>query len=138
RNEKTERPHIAYKIEEGSAVHKFILPISGAILFNGLIEEVEKRKTIDFLDFKRAAIIEKFQRSAKEKNREITFSTSVAFNKVLKINNTTQYFNIAPDWISTELYLYGEIYQEGGISPNIHILTKEYGKLVIAATRQQL
>lgn len=138
RNEKTERPHISYAIEEGSAKHKFILPITGVILFNGLIGEVSHRKSIEFLDFKRAEIIEKFQRLATEKDFEITFNTSSNDSKELKINKNTNFFNIAPSYINTELVLYGEVYQEGGISPNLHILTKEYGKLTISATKEQI
>ena len=138
RNDKTERPLISYKIEEGSAKHKFFLSISGVILFNGLIGEVSNRKAIDFLDYKRAEIIEKFQLKAREKDLEITFSSSVSDTKILAINKNTNYFNVAPGWINTEFTLYGEVYQEGGINPNFHIITKEFGRLTIAATKEQI
>ena len=138
RNEKGNRPHISYKIEEGSALHKFILPITGVILFNGLIGEVALRKSIEFLDYKRAEIIEKFQRIAREKDLEITFNTSSSDSKELKITKETNYFNVVPGWINTEFILYGEVYQEGGITPNFHITTKEFGKLTVAATKDQI
>jgi lipopolysaccharide export LptBFGC system permease protein LptF len=38
----------------------------------------------------------------------------------------------------SEFYLYGEIYQEGGKNPNLYINTKEYGNLVISATKKQI
>jgi hypothetical protein len=138
RSEKTERPLIAYKIEEGSAKHKFFLPITGVILFNGLIGEINHRKNIDFLDYKRAEIIANFQKTAKEKDLQITFSSSVSDNKILKINRETNFYNVSADWINTELSLYGEIYEEGGMNPNLHISTKEYGKLTVSATKEQL
>jgi hypothetical protein len=138
RNEKNDRPHISYTIEEGSALHKFILPITGVIIFNSLIGEVAHRKSIEFLDYKRAEIIEKFQRIAREKNVEITFSTSSSDSKELKITKETNYFNVAPSFINTEFILYGEVYQEGGITPNFHIITKEFGKLTVAATKEQI
>ena len=72
------------------------------LLFNGLIGEVSHRKSIEFLDFKRAKIIEKFQRLATEKDFEITFNTSSNDSKELKINKNTNYFNIAPSFINTE------------------------------------
>ena len=50
RSDKSDRPLISYKIEEGSAKHKFFLPITGVILFNGLIGEITNRKNIHFLD----------------------------------------------------------------------------------------
>ena len=138
RNEKSKRPLISYRIEEGSAKHLFFLPITAALSFNGMIGEISSRNSIDFLDYKRAEIIEKFQKKAIAKNWEITITTSSSDKKILKINSATNYFNVAPDFIETEFYLYGEIYQEGGISPNLHITTKEYGKLTIAATKNQL
>jgi hypothetical protein len=138
RSEKSERPHISYRIEDGSALHKFILPLTGVLFFNGLIGEVENRKGIDFLDFKRAEIIEKFQRIAKQKDLEITFSTSSSNSKVLKITKETNYFNVAPNFINSEFTLYGEVYQEGGMTPNFHINTKEFGKLTVSATKEQI
>lgn len=138
RGEKSDRPHISYKIEEGSAKHKFFLPISAVLLFNGLVGEISNRGTIDFLDFKRAEIIEKFQKKAKEKSIEITFSNSSSDAKTLKINKDTKFFNVAADFIETEFTLYGKINEEGGNNPNFHILTKEYGRLTISASEEQL
>jgi hypothetical protein len=138
RNEKTERPHIAYQLGEGSAKHLFYLPITGVILFNGLIGEISTRQSTDFLDYKRAEIIEKFQRKSKEKSLEITFSNSLKDKKELKITKNTNFYKPQSDWINTEFYLYGEIYQEGGMTPNLHVVTKEYGKLTVSASKEQL
>jgi hypothetical protein len=138
RTDKTERPHISYKIEEGSVKHFFHLPISAVLLFNGLSGEIATRGTIDFLDFKRAEIIEKFQRKAMEKNYEITFTNSLSEAKTLIINKDTKYFSVAANFIETELILYGKIDAEGGVDPNFHIETKEYGRLTVSATVDQL
>lgn len=138
RGEKAERPHISYKIEEGSARNLFYLPISGVLLFNGLSELIANRGNIDFLDSKRAEIIDKFQRKAKERNLEISFYSSSDAKPLLKINQETQFFKIAATYIETEFVLYGKVNEEGGTNPNFHLLTKEYGKLVISATENQL
>jgi hypothetical protein len=138
RTEKAERPHISYKIEEGSAKHLFHLPISAILLFNGLTDEISTRGTIDFLDFKRAEIIEKFQRKAIEKNYEIIFTNSLSKAKTLVINKDTKYYSVAANYIETELILYGKIDAEGGVNPNFHIETKEYGRLTVSATIEQL
>jgi hypothetical protein len=135
---KAERPHISYKIEEGSARHLFYLPISGVLLFNGLAGEITKRGNIDFLDHKQAAIIDKFQRKAAEKDYEISFVSSTVEEPILKINKTTDFFQVAATYIETEFVLYGKINEEGGNNPNFHLVTKEYGKLVVSATEQQL
>lgn len=138
RGEKAERPHISYKIEEGSARNLFYLPISGVLLFTGLTSEINNRGNIDFLDNRRADIIDKFQRKAKEKNVEISFLSSSSAEAILKINNETNFFKVAASFIETEFVLYGKVNEEGGNNPNFHLLTKEYGKLVISATEQQL
>ncbi len=138
RSEKRDRPLISYKIEAGSAKHLFFLPVTGVLIFNSLIGEITHRKAIDFLDYRRAEIIEKFQIRANENDYEISFSTSANDSKVLVINKDTNYYNVSPDWIFTDFILYGEVYQEGGIKPNFHIITKEYGKLTITATKEQI
>ena len=138
RGEKVERPHISYKIEDGSARNLFYLPISAVLLFNGLTKEINNRGNLDFLDNKRAEIIDKFQRKAKEKNFEISFLSSSNIEPILKINKETNFFKIAATFIETEFVLYGKVNEEGGNNPNFHLLTKEYGKLVISATEQQL
>lgn len=138
KSEKAERPHISYKLEEGSARNLFYLPISAVLLFNGLSGEIKNRGNIDFLDYKRAEIIDKFQRKAKERNLEISFFSSSDPNPILKINQNTQFFKIAATHIETEFILYGKINEEGGVNPNFHLLTKEYGKLIISATEKQL
>lgn len=138
RGEKAERPHISYKIDEGSARNIFYLPISGVLLFIGLSTEIKTRGNIDFLDNKRAEIIDKFQRRAAEKNLEISFFSSSAIEPILNINKETSYFKIAATYIETEFVLYGKINEEGGNNPNFHLLTKEYGKLIISASEQQL
>lgn len=138
RGEKAERPHISYKIEEGSTRNLFYLPISGVLLFNGLSNEINNRGNIDFLDIKRAEIIDKFQRRAAEEDFEISFFSSSTKEPILKINKDTSYFKIAATYIETEFVLYGKVNEEGGSNPNFHLLTKEYGKLVISASEQQL
>ena len=138
KSEKAERPHISYKLEEGSARNLFYLPISGVLLFNALSGEIKNRGNIDFLDNKRAFIIDKFQRKAKEKNIEISFYSSSSASPILTINKETQFFKVAATFIETEFTLYGKINEEGGNNPNFHLLTKEYGKLIISASEQQL
>lgn len=138
KGEKAERPHISYKIEEGSARNLFYLPISGVLLFSGLTSEIKNRGNIDFLDNKRAEIISKYQRKAAENNLEISFFSSSTKEPILKINKDTQYFKVAAAFLETEFVLYGKINEEGGNNPNFHLVTKEYGKLVVGATEQQL
>lgn len=138
REEKKLRPQISYDIEAGSAKHKFFLPISAIILFNGLTSEIHKRNSLDFLDFKRQEIIDKFQKRAMKEGYTIEFNNSLSENPSLVINSKTNYEMISPQYYESEFYLYGEIYQEGGKNPNIHISTSKYGNLTISVTKEQI
>nr|WP_245243719.1 hypothetical protein [Mariniflexile gromovii] len=138
RKEKQNRPHISYDIQEGSAKHKFFLPITAVILFNGLTSEIKNRNNLDFLDYKRQSIIDKFQKKAVKEGYVIEFNNSISKDSSLIIDYTTNFEMIAPTFYESEFYLYGEIYQEGGKSPNLHISTKKYGNLTISATKEQI
>lgn len=138
RKEKHNRPHISYTIEDGSAKHKFFLPVTAVILFNGLTSEIKNRNNIDFLDHKRQAIIDKFQKRAVKERYKIEFNNSISNKPALIIDDATNYEMIAPTYFESEFYLYGEIYQEGGKNPNLHISTKKYGNITVAATKEQI
>lgn len=138
RKEKQNRPHISYDIEEGSAKHKFFLPITAVILFNGLTSEIRGRNNLDFLDYKRQFIVDKFQKKAVKKGYIIEFNNSVSKESSLVIDYNTNFEMIAPNFHESEFYLYGEIYQEGGKTPNLHITTNKYGNLTISATKEQI
>jgi hypothetical protein len=56
----------------------------------------------------------------------------------LVIDKTTNFEMITPKFYESEFYLYGEIYQEGGINPNLHIKTKKYGNLKVTASKEQI
>lgn len=138
RKEKQNRPHISYDIEEGSAKHKFFLPITAVILFNGLTTEIRSRNNLDFLDYKRQSIIDKFQKKAFKQGYIIEFNNSISEDSSLIIDYSTNFEMIAPTFHESEFYIYGEIYQEGGKNPNLHVSTKEYGNLTISATKEQI
>lgn len=138
RKEKQNRPHISYEIEEGSVRHKFFLPITAVILFNGLTSEINNRNNLDFLDYKRQSIIDKFQKRAVREGYAIEFNNSISKESSLVIDYSTNFEMIAPTFYESEFYLYGEIYQEGGKTPNLHISTKKYGNLTISATKEQI
>ncbi len=124
RKEKRNRPHISYDIEEGSAKHKFFLPITAVILFNGLTSEINNRNNLDFLDYKRQYRIE--------------FNNSMSNSPTLIIDESTNFEMIAPTYFESEFYLYGEIYQEGGKNPNLHISTNKHGNITVSATKEQI
>jgi hypothetical protein len=140
KTEKDERPKVAYEVKEGSVKNIFFLPVAKAIMFSALITEVGNRGNIELLESKAAAIIDKWQRRSYNSGREYTISSSISEgNSLLKINADSQFIAPQSDWVNTSLYLYGKIYEEGGLRKvNLHILTDRYGKLTVNATEEQL
>lgn len=138
KQEKKERPHISYDLKEGSAKHRFFLPISAVILFNGLTNEIRQRNSLDFLDYKRQSIIDKFQKKALKEGVFIEFNNSISNETSLNINPSTTFEIVASPFYESEFYLYGEIYQEGGKNPNIHITSPKHGNLTVSATKEQI
>ena len=137
--EKNDRPLVSYKIVEGSVIHKFILPVTFVIIFNSLTNTIKDEDSINFLEPKQSKSIEYFQNKAIEKDWRFSFPTSLDSHNNLVIDKKTKYFRNSPKWVDTELYLYGDIFDVGGLNkPNIHISTKEYGSLIIETTKNKL
>lgn len=140
KTEKDERPKVAYEVKEGSVKNIFFLPAAKVIMFGALISEVGNRGNIELLEPKAAAVIDKWQRRSYSSGREYSISSSISNdNSLLTINSKSQFIAPQSDWVNTSLYLYGKIYEEGGLSKvNLHILTDRYGKLTVNATEEQL
>jgi|CXWL01.1.fsa_nt_gi hypothetical protein len=138
--EKDERPKVSYEVKEGSVNNIFHILAAKAIMFNALMAEIGTRGNLDLLDSKAASIIDKWQRRAYDSNRQYSISSSVSPTKpVLTISKGTQFIAPKSNWVNTSLYLYGRIYEEGGLNRvNLHILTDRYGKLPVKATEEQL
>ena len=110
RKDKQSRPHISYDLKKGSVKHKFFLPITAVILFKGLTSEIKSRNNLDFLDYKRQFIIDKFQKKSINEGYIIELKNSISEESTLTINDSTHFEMIKPTFYDSEFYLYGEIY----------------------------
>ena len=140
KSEKSERPKVTYEVQEGSVKNMFYIPLAKVIMFSALMAEVGKQGSVDLLDPKAAIIIDKWQRKAQSTGRQYAIHSSIAEDtSLITINQESQFISPQSDWVDTSLYLYGEIYEEGGLSNiNLHILTDRYGKLFVKASKEQL
>jgi hypothetical protein len=139
KSEKEKRPKISYEVLEGSVNNKFFVQAAHVIMFTALMTEVNKQGSTELLDPKAATIIDKWQKKAFSSGRQYNFTSSVNENVFLTIKQDTKFIAPQTDWVNTTLYLYGEIFEEGGLSSsNLHILTNRYGKLTVDATKEQL
>ena len=137
--EKEARPKVSYEVKEGSVKNIFWVPAANAIMFTALMSEVAKQGNIDLLSPKAAAVIDKWQKRSFATGREYALTSSVNEAPFLTISRDTKFIVLQTDWVNTSLYLYGQIFEEGGLSnSNLHILTDRYGKLTVDATKEQL
>ena len=74
--DKSDRPTISYKIEEGSVKHILKTSIQYIIGFNAIIGQVNKLQNIDFLDLNTARSFENIQDIAAKKNYIFSIKTS--------------------------------------------------------------
>ncbi|HQZ82405.1 MAG TPA: hypothetical protein PLR83_04230 [Pyrinomonadaceae bacterium] len=114
------------------------MPVSLVLLFTGITAEIRKRNSLDFLDHKRQEIIDRFQRNAISNGLRFEFSGSLDLRTALVIDPETSFSMSVNEDVESEFYLYGEIYQEGGKRPNIHISTSKFGNLTVSATKEQI
>jgi hypothetical protein len=137
--EKEERPKVSYEVQEGSVKNLFFIPAANVIMLTALLSEVNIQGNTDLLQPKAAAIIDKWQKKSYATGREYSFTSSVNEHHFFTINKDTKFIAPQADWVNINLYVYGEIFEEGGLnSSNLHILTNRYGKLTVNATKEQL
>ncbi len=134
------RPHISYRIEEGSVKNIFTTSRQEVVGFNALLVDVEEQETIDILEYKSALAFESLQKSSDESNLTYEISTSISDRKTpFLISPKTTWKRSEAAWVDSEFYVYGEITDAGGKnSSNIHVDTKEFGVLTIATDKSTL
>ena len=137
---KKDRPHISYKIDEGSVKNIFTTSRQEVVGFNALLMDVRKQETIDILEHKSALAFESLQKNADETNLSYEITTSLSEETTpFVISPKTSWKRTEETWVDSEFYVYGEITDAGGKnSSNIHVDTKEFGVLTIATDKTTL
>lgn len=138
-NNKKDRPIISYDIERGSIRNIFRTGIQAIIGFNAVLLQIDKSKTIDFLELKTAKAIEGIQELAYKKDYAFEVKTSLSESFSLNINANTRYLRTEHLWIDAEFYLYGMLTNAGGKSKaNIHLDTEDFGSITIETPKEYL
>jgi len=130
---------VSYDVKEGSVKNLFLVPAANAIMFTALLSEVGKQGSVDLLSQKAAAVIDKGQKKSYSTGRQYAISSSISETPFVVINKETKFIAPQTDWVNTSLYLYGEIFEDDGLSERIlPILTDRFGKLTVDASKEQL
>jgi len=136
---KSNRPTISCRIEEGSVKHIFKTSMQFVIAFNAIIGQINHSKNIDFLDIKTAKAFENIQSIASKKSFTFNIRTSLDQTNELKLDKTTNFYRTETIWADAEFYFYGKITNAGGKDKaNIHLSTEEYGTVMIDITKDFL
>ena len=136
---KGNRPDIAYRIESGSVKNIFTVTKQAETTFAAVALLVASSQSIDALELPSAKAIEQIQTMAKKNNYDFEFKTAGNDDSLLKITPTTQFYRSEALWADAELYFYGTLVDAGGKDKsNIHLETKNFGTIVIAADRETL
>lgn len=124
--EKTDRPMISYRLENGSVKHIFKTSMQYIIGFNAVIGQISQTQNIDFLDLATAKAFENFQETASKCNYIFRIKTSIDNSNAVKIDKATNFRRTEAIWADAEFYFYGKITNAGGKDKaNIHIFTDE-------------
>lgn len=126
--DRSDRPIISYKIEDGSVQHIFKTSLQYIIGFNAVLGQINQVRNIDFLEHKTAKAFETIQDIATKKSFAFTIKTSLEQTNEVVIDSTSDFHRTASVWVNTEFYFYGKVTNAGGKDrANIHISTDELG-----------
>lgn len=138
-NNKNSRPTVSYSIESGSVRHIFRTTLQTVVSFTAVLGMIVTQQSIDDLEVNTARAIESIQQSAKQNDYEFEISTSQSDQITLKITPETNFFRNEDLWVDAEFFFYGELINAGGKNePNIHLVTKEAGTLLIDVDKEFL
>jgi hypothetical protein len=129
---------VMISVEEGSLT----LVASGLLLANSLwsdIEHLQSMGSLNQIDVKRAAVMERWQNAA-QKNTNRKYSISETSSHIsLNIDSSSSYKRIQDAWVHVEKYLHGRIVDMGGkTKANVHIELESDETLVISSTQDLL
>lgn len=130
--DKKERPTITYRLESGSVKHIFKTSMQYVIAFNAIIGQINTSKSIDFLDLPTSQAIEHIQEISYRKGYNFHIKTSLDASNIVDVNKDTKFLLPKNTLIDAEFYFYGKIIDAGGTKiANIHLVTEDFGKLII-------
>lgn len=136
---KKERPKITARVEEGSVRFIFTTIPALVIQAHALLGAVNNSKQLSTLNSKQQESVRYFQKFADRNQVTINLGEQKELAKGLEINKQIEWEESNPVWVKAELYLNGKVTNIGGKSkPNVHLDTKDYGNIVIAASEKYL
>lgn len=130
------RPRISVSLKEGSAVLSLRVDSGTALQAHAILSELNANHNLDVLRPKQAEALEGIQKFVSEQDFVLHFGIAGKLHEGLRIDRKTEWTSPEEIWVDEELYISGEIVDIGGkTTPNVHIDTKDYGLLKVAAEK---
>lgn len=133
------RSRISVAFKEGSAVLSLDVDPATALQAQAILTDLNTNHNLGLLKPRQVEAIEGLQKFAAEQDFVLRLGIAEQINEGLRIDRKTEWTTPEEVWFDEELYVFGEIVDVGGKThPNVHIDTKDFGALTIAANRDML
>lgn len=132
-------PIVTYEMAHGSVKHIFRTKRQIVVSFGAVLSMVSTTNSLDGLLLPTARAFESMQTISRKQGLSFGLYTSETPNVNVKITPETNYVQSEDMWADAEFYFYGKLTDAGGKQKaNLHLDTKEYGLLKIAAEKDYL
>jgi hypothetical protein len=129
---------VLVSVEEGS----LLLVVSGLISASTLWADLNRLKSpnsLNLIDPKRAAVVERWQSSARQNPDRRYRVTDREAGDSLVVNANTNFRKAEEVWVTVEKYIHGKVLNWGGkTKPNVHLEMSDGSSLIVAASHQLL
>ena len=137
-NSRGKRSEIFLGIEKGSLRISANAPAKLIDLFLTDMKHLDETRSLGNINPKRARVLKKWHQNTQK--HAVSFNIGLNNeNWSFDLSNETPLVLVEDHWVTSELYLFGEVTNIGGISSsNFHLITREYGNVVVSIDRESL
>ena len=130
---------VLVSVEDGSLA----LVASGLMAATSLWADLERLKypdSLNLIDPKRAAVVERWQASARQNPyRKYRVADTTAARIGLSVDASTDFRRVEEVWVTVEKYIHGKVLDWGGkTKPNVHLEMSDGTALKVSATQRLL
>lgn len=136
---KKDRPLISVQTQAGSIRIILTTGLAAVLQVQALLANIQQQKELGILPKKQAEAVRFFHKMAVEEGFQISMGQQENISQGLHLDRNTEFQPETPAWVEVEPIVWGKVVNIGGkANPNIHLETKDYGTLIIAATEEIL
>ncbi len=134
-----DRSRISVAFKEGSVVLSLDVDPATALQTQAILADLNANHNLGLLKPKQVEAIEGIQKYVAEQDFVLRFGIADKLTEGLRIDRKTEWMMPEEVWFDEELYVFGEIVDVGGkTNPNVHIETKDFCILTVAANKEIL